>query len=50
MVDKNKPRCKISKGESERNPEGMKFNDKQLTVEGDDLEEVKKVFDEIWEK
>lgn len=50
MVDKNKPRCRISKGESERTPEGMKFKDKWLTVEGDNLEEIKEIFDEMWDK
>lgn len=50
MADKNKSKCMIFKRESKRNLEGMMFEDKQLTVEGDNMEEVKKVFDEKWKK
>ena len=50
MAEKIKPKCRISKGESVRSPEGIKFDDKWLNVEGDNLEEVKKIFNEEWDK
>lgn len=38
----------ICKTEVERSPNGLTINEKSLTVQGSNLQECKKVFDEKW--
>jgi len=49
-MTKEKPRYKIARGKTSKAPNGMKLEEEWLTVEGENMKEVKEAFDERWKE
>jgi len=49
-MNEEKPECRISKTEITRGSSGMVLEEYSLTVTGEDLRRVEKVFDKKWKK
>ena len=47
-MDKEKKECQISKSEKKLGVDGKSFDEITLTVMGNDLKEVEKIFDRKW--
>ena len=48
MVEVHEKIAKIAKGKTKINAAGQKIEEEWLTVTGDNLKEVKEIFDERW--
>jgi len=50
MTGKDNPKAGITKRETKKGSTGIILEEKYLSVEGENLSKVKKVFEEEWEK